>query len=104
MIAENISILLSTDHVSLVGEVEIIPSEYQLIIYIREFIGELGGVVQLNADWKLIGAKKANYNLSEKTLLREQTDADDYLAYVAAQSRLLEKLSVVISDAIKKLP
>jgi len=100
-IGENISILVPTDQVSLSQEIMFLPVDFQVIINIREFDGSLGGVVTLNADWTVSRKTKDKSVMAQKSVFQENTDGVDYQAYVAAQSRLLEKLSAVIADEIK---
>jgi uncharacterized lipoprotein YmbA len=101
VLGENISILLPTDQITLGQEVVLLPIDYQVIVNIREFDGELGGLVILNADWTVAGKRKDKKVVSQKSVLKEQSKGPDYKSYVAAQSRLLAKLSEQISNQIR---
>jgi uncharacterized lipoprotein YmbA len=102
IIGENISILLPTDQVILSSEVSLVPTDFQVIINVREFDGQLGGIVTLNADWTVSGKGKEKSFMAKKSVLQENADESDYQAYVAAQSRLLVKLSQEITDEIRR--
>ncbi len=102
ILGENISILLPTDHVVLYQEIILSPVDFQVIVNVREFEGQLGGAVTLNADWSVIKLGKEKSVAERKSVLHENTDSSDFPGYVAAQSRLLAKLSRQISDEIRK--
>jgi len=102
IIGENISILLPTDQVALSQEIMLLPVDFQVIVNVREFDGALGGVVTLNADWVVAAKGKDKTVVAKKSVLQEDADGADYQAYVAAQSRLLEKLSQEIADEIRR--
>jgi len=102
IIGENISILLPTDQVILSSEVSLVSAEFQVVINVRELDGQLGGNVTLNADWTVTHKGKEKTVIAKKSVLQENTDGSDYPAYVAAQSRLLAKLSQEITDEIRK--
>jgi uncharacterized lipoprotein YmbA len=109
VIGENISILLPTDQVILSQEIGLLPIDYQVLVNIREFDGTLGGMVNLNADWTVAGKGKGKGKdkgkdksiVTRKSVLEEQADGAGYDAYVAAQSRLLKKLSQDITAEIR---
>ena len=102
VIGENISILLPTDQVFLSQEVVLLPVDFQVLVNIREFDGTLGGIVTLNADWTVAEKGKDKTVMTKKSVFKENTDVADYQAYVAAQSRLLGKLSQEITDEIRR--
>ena len=102
IIGENISIMLPTDQVALSQEIMLLPVDFQVIVNIREFDGALGGVVTLNADWTVARKSKEKYVRAKKSVFQEKADGVGYDAYVAAQSRLLEKLSQEIADEIRR--
>ena len=102
IIGENISVLLPTNQVTLSQEIMLLPVDFQVIVNIREFDGELGGIVTLNADWTVARKGKDKLVMAKKSVFQENTDGADYQAYVATQSRLLAKLSQEIADEIRK--
>jgi len=102
ILGENISILLPTNQVVLSSEVSLLPTDFQVVINVRELDGQLGGIVTLNADWTVTHKGKEKTVMARKLVLQEKTDGTDYQAYVAAQSRLLAKLSQEITDEIRR--
>lgn len=100
ILGENISILLPTSQVALGRETMLLPIDFQVVINIREFDGQLGGVVTLNANWTVARKGKKKTVVAKKSVLQETTNGTDYKDYVAAQSRLLAKLSQEIADEI----
>ncbi len=102
IVGENLSILLATDHVTLSQDITPLESDYQVTINVRQFDGMLGGSVTLNADWTIANQSKNTKVIARKSVLHENTNGIDYQDYVAAQSRLLAKLSQEISAAIQK--
>ncbi|MBE9526599.1 MAG: membrane integrity-associated transporter subunit PqiC [Proteobacteria bacterium] len=101
IIGENLSILLPKSHIALGQETMLLPEDFQVIINIREFYGQLGGSVTLNVDWTVARKGKNKSITVKKSVLQENTIGVDYKDYVAAQSRLLAKLSQEISNTIK---
>ena len=79
----------------------LLPVDFQVIVNVREFDGSLGGIVTLNADWVVTGKGDDKSMIAKKSVLQENADGADYQAYVAAQSRLLAKLSKEITAEIK---
>ena len=102
ILGENISILLPTDQVVLSSEVSLVPTDFQVVINIREFDGNLGGNITLNADWSVTHKGKEKTVIAKKSVLQENAEGSDYQAYVAAQSRLLAKLSQEITNEIRR--
>ena len=102
VLGENISILLPTDQITLGQEIVLTPIDFQVIVNIRQFDGQLGGVVTLNADWSVAHHGKKKSVIAKKSVFQEKANGSTYQDYVAAQSRLLAKLSQEISNTIKK--
>ncbi len=102
VIGENVSTLLPTDQVFLNQEIVLLPVDFQVLVNIREFDGQLGGMVTLNADWTVASKGKEKTIIAKKSVLQENTNGTDYQDYVATQSRLLEKLSQEIADEIRR--
>jgi len=100
VLGENISILLPKSHIALGQEIMLLPEDFQVIINIREFYGQLGGSVILNVDWAVARRGKNKSVIVKKSVLQENTSSADYADYVATQSRLLAKLSQQIAEEI----
>lgn len=101
ILGENISILLPASQIVLGQETMLLPIDFQVSINVREFDGKLGGVVTLNANWIVARKDKKETVVAKKSVLQEKTTGTDYKDYVAAQSRLLAKLSQEIADEIR---
>jgi len=102
VLGENISILLPARQVILNQELTLFPVDFQVLVNVREFDGSLGGTVTLNADWTIAGSNKGQPVTAKKSIFQENTNGSDYQSYVAAQSRLLAKLSSEIASEIRK--
>lgn len=102
VIGENISILLPTDYMTMSQEVNVLPIDFQVIINVREFYGELGGIVRLNADWSIVHHSKDKSVVAGKSVFQEKATGMDYQAYVATQSQLLARLSQEIVAEIRR--
>ena len=101
ILGENISILLPNSQMILGRETALLADDFQVIINVREFDGELAGVVTLNVDWTVARKGKNKTITVKKSVLQENSSGTDYASYVATQSRLLAKLSEEIADEIR---
>ena len=100
ILGENISILLPASEINLSRETILSPVDFQVFINVREFDGTLGGIVILNTNWTVVRKGKKKTVVSKKSIFQEKTGGPAYEDYVAAQSRLLAKLSQEIADEI----
>ena len=103
VLAENLSILLSTDRVSMYPWRRSVPIEYQVVVDVSRFDGTLGENAWLSARWSLLDGENKKVLAMHKSFLNEPSGAPSYKAMVAAQSRALAKLSREIADAIKEI-
>ena len=71
---------------------------------VLRFDGNLGGNVSLEAWWRLFRGDGKTMLLSKKLSLSELANGRDYKSLVSAQSRILEKLSREIAEAIGNAP
>ncbi len=100
ILGENISILLPTSKINLSRETVLLPLDFQVIVNVREFDGELGGNVILNANWTVVGKAKNKSITAHKSVLTEASNGTSYQSYVTAHSRLLARLSQEIAKEI----
>ena len=105
VLAENLSILLSTDHIFVYpyrkGSV---PIKYHVAVDVTRFDGTPGGNVTLGARWTIFGENgKKEMLLMRKSDYSEPTDGSGYEALVSAKSRALTTLSREIAEAIKAI-
>jgi uncharacterized lipoprotein YmbA len=103
VLAENLSILLSTHRVSLYPWRKSVPVEYQVVVDVARFDGDLGGNAALVARWTVFGGHNKKVLFMEKSRISEPSGGRGFEAMVAAQSRALGHLSREIADAIKAL-
>jgi uncharacterized lipoprotein YmbA len=103
VLAENLSILLSTDRVSLYPWRKSIPVQYQIVIDVTRFDGELGKSASLITRWTVFSARTKKVLFMQKSRINEASGAPTYKAMVVAQSRALAQLSREIADAIKEI-
>jgi uncharacterized lipoprotein YmbA len=103
VLAENLSILLSTDRVVIFPWKKPIPINYQIEVDVSRFDGMFGRNVTLKTRWTLFGNSGKKVMLVRKSTLSEQTLTSDYKEMVAAQSRVLASLSREIAASIKEI-
>jgi uncharacterized lipoprotein YmbA len=103
VLAENLSILLATDRVSVYPWRKSVPIEYQVAVDVARFDAELGGNAWLIARWTVFGGRDKKVLFMERSRISETSDDHGYDAMVAAQSRALARLSREIADAIKNI-
>ena len=103
VLAENLSIILSTDRVYTYPWESYIPLKYRVVVNVTRFDGVFGEDVLLNANWSILGKNGKKPLLINRSSFSEKTVEKSYAALVDAQSRLLENLSRDIADAIKTI-
>jgi uncharacterized lipoprotein YmbA len=104
VLAENLSVLLSTESVIVYPGPRPSTVDYQITVDVIRFDGPLGGDVSLTARWAILQGKDKKLVSVRKSTIIEPSGARGYEAMVAADSRALEKLSREIAEAIKALP
>ena len=103
ILADNLSILLATDRVMLFPWKGPMAIEYQVVVDVTHFLGEVGGETSLVALWSIVGKNGQEVLLSQKSNLREATGTQGYTALAAAMSNSLGALSRDIAAAITTL-
>lgn len=101
VLAENLSILLSTNRISLYPWRRSMPIDYQVVVDVTRFDGEIGGDARLDARWTVFGGRDKEVLSMHTSRISEPSGAQDYAALVAAQSRALGRLSREVAEAIK---
>jgi len=98
VLAENIGLLVPTERVYIYPWRLSEPMDYQVILDVVRFDGDLGKDAWLVARWSIVKDKE----LLEvgRSSIREPVSKPDYDALVTAQSRALAKLSHEIVEAI----
>ena len=103
VIAQNLSVLLGTDDVHVIPANEPLTPRFRIIVSVARLDGALGEDVVLDARWIVTGPRVREQVESGRTVAREATNEGGYEAYVAAQSRAVEKLSRDIAADIAAL-
>lgn len=75
--------------------------DYQIAIDIREFIAGEDGFAHIEASWRIYALPGRNLSKSGTFIAKDPIATEDFEAVVAAQSRLLGKLSEEIANAIR---
>jgi len=103
VLAENISVLFSTDRVMVYPWKRSTQIDYQVVVDVTRFDGAVGGDVSMRARWTLLGDRGEKVFTKRNSRLSARTGAKTYEALVAAQSRMLVDLSREIAEEIKAL-
>jgi uncharacterized lipoprotein YmbA len=103
VLAENISLLLTTDQVAVYPwEVDFKP-HYRIALDIRYFEGQLGEHVVLDVVWWVLGPESQKILAAKASLINEPLAAADYETLVAAKSQAIAQLSREIVEEIQNL-
>jgi uncharacterized protein len=103
VLAENLSLLLTTDRVALFPWKTFVP-EYQIVVEVTHFLGQTGGAVSLVALWSILTKDGREALVSKKSSFRETTGSSEYAALAAAMSRTVAALSRDIAAVLLTLP
>ncbi len=105
ILAENLSILLSTDYIFMFPFAQATPIDYRVAVEVVRFDGELGKSATLIARWTVIeeGEEKTLKSV-RRSEVTEPADGNSHEAMVAALSRSVEKFSREIAETIQTLP
>ena len=99
-IAENLSIMLPTDHTVVHPWPRSTAMDFQVIVDVSRFDADAGGSVILTAGWELIRFSDSRVMQRSKATYTESAGSTGYPSIVAAQSRVVERLSLDIAAAI----
>ena len=100
VLAENIGLLLPTEQIYIYPWRLSEPMDYQIILDVVRFDGDLGKDAWLVARWSIVGGKDKELLAVSRSSIREPVTGSGYDALVTAQSRALAKLSHEIVEAI----
>lgn len=103
VLAENLSVLLSKDHVTVLrwgGDATLFPAEYRVGVDLVRFEGAIGESVTLAARWSVHREEDKKILSARESNVREPVEGQDYDALVGAMSRALATLSREIAAAI----
>jgi uncharacterized lipoprotein YmbA len=97
-LAENLAILLPGDRVALHPWSRSAQPEYQVIVHVVRFDADANGTVVLIAGWEVIRPGDKTAVARNRIRYTEATGKLDYPAIVAAQSRIVQRLSQDIKN------
>ena len=100
VLAENIGLLVPTERIYIYPWRLSEPMDYQVILDVVRFDGDLGKDAWLVARWSIVGGKDKELLEVGRSSIREPVSKPDYDTLVTAQSRALAKLSHEIVAAI----
>ena len=103
VLAENLSVMLSTDRIEQYPWRRTTPVDYQIVVDILQFDGTRGGEAVLSARWSLLDGDEQTVFTTRKTQVTHHPTSQGYEALVEAMSQNLEDLSREIAEAIKVL-
>ncbi len=102
-LGENISALLSTQHVYLFPWLGSMPLDYQIEVDVTRFDAARGGAAVLNARWTILAGNSKEILMRKHSAFTQEADGIGYDALVAAENRLLEQLSREIASAVTSI-
>jgi len=104
VLAENLSILLSTDLVSVYPQLPHQPADYQVVGEVVQFDGSLAGQVSLVARWSVVSLSGRKTVAARQSRISLPVGAGGYAGLAAAQSQAVAQLSREIAAAIREQP
>jgi uncharacterized lipoprotein YmbA len=103
VLAENLSALLCADAMAVFPWSGSTPVDYQVQVEVIRLDGAPGGEAALTARWAIMGEDSRKVLYATTSAYRAPVAAsEDYSPFVATQSRLVEKFSNDIAEAIKE--
>ncbi len=94
--------LMSTDHIAVYPWPRSTTIDYQIMVDVTRFDGEMGGEVLLLTRWSIVG-KDGKEWVKKKSRFSQPAGAPDYEATVTAMSRALERLSRDIAAGFRTI-
>jgi uncharacterized lipoprotein YmbA len=101
VLAENIGLLLPTERIFIYPWRLSEPVDYQVILDVVRFDGDLEKEAWLVARWSIVGGKDKELLEVDRSSIREPVTGSGYEALVTAQSRALARLSREIVAVIQ---
>jgi hypothetical protein len=103
VLAENLSVLLSTDRVGIFPGTRVMPFDFNVTVNVTRFDGMPGKQADLRARWGILDKTRKDLLFGKHSVLSQPTEGDSLEALIAAESRTLSDLSHEIAEAIKVL-
>jgi uncharacterized lipoprotein YmbA len=107
VLTQNLSLLLGTEDVVIYPWDDPVDPDYRVRLEMLRFDGTLGGTVELDTRWEVVGRHPADrYRLkllgAGRAVLSEPVGGDTYEDLVAAQSRALGSLSRELASRVRE--
>jgi hypothetical protein len=102
VLAENLSILLATDLVSVYPRLPHHTADYQVVGEVMQFDGSLAGQVALVVRWSVVSVGERKAVAAKQSRISVPVGAPGYAGLVAGQSQAIAQLSRDIAAAIKE--
>lgn len=103
VLAENLSILLSSERIAVFPWSRFVPTDYQVAVRVLRFDGKPGESATLVAGWSILKKRAKEALVVKNSSFTEPTGKNGYKALVEAQSRTVEALSRQIAAAIREI-
>jgi uncharacterized lipoprotein YmbA len=103
VLAENLSVLLSTDKVGIFPFVRRDSVDYNISVYVTRFDGMPGDRAHLRARWSILDKKRKESYFEKHTVVSHPTKDDTTEALIAAKSSSVSELSREIAKAIVEI-
>ncbi len=100
ILAENLSLILGTDRISITNRFKNIDFDYQLSVNVLRFDGWPGKEATLVCRWELGRGDESAESLPQRFSATRPVEGDDYPGLVAALSSMLADLSREIAQRI----
>jgi uncharacterized lipoprotein YmbA len=102
VMAKNVSILLSTNRVTVYPWPDDFSPDYQIRLDIEQFGGQLGHSATLDVRWSVTGREGKDLVI-QTSAIEEPMSTADYEGLVAAMSRAIDTLSRKVTKEIHRL-
>lgn len=103
VLAENLSVLLSTDRVDIFPGSRAMVFDFNVTVNVTRFDGIPGEEADLRARWGILDKDRRKVLFEKHTVLSQPTENESMEALIAAESRTIADLSREIAEAIKEL-
>ena len=103
VLAENLSVLLTTDRVDIFPGSRAMSFDYNVQVNVTRLDGIPGEEADLRARWSILDKTRKKILFENHTVLSQPTENDSMEALIAAESSTLADLSREIAEAIKTL-
>lgn len=103
VIAENLSVLLTSKQVAIFPWRSQYPIKFQVIVHVTRFDGQPGVEALLRVRWVILNEDTKEILYKDQSTFKETATGRSMEALVAAKSRTLEKFSRKVAQAIIEL-